>query len=95
MEKRYYIIAWRTTYLELLVSMGATEDLTENQGLERVIVAIRQGGFAEGVVDFQAQVKEKFLDYEFSFRGLELPCTAETFDRYFTLEEPTDFIDLE
>lgn len=95
MEKAYYIVGWRPEYLELLSSMGAIGELAEGTRLERVIVAISQGGFGEGVADFQARVKEKFLDYELGFRGLDLPRTLETFDKYFTLEEPTDFVDLD
>ena len=95
MEKRYYVIAWREEYLELLRTAESVADPQEQVKLERVLVAILQGGFGEGVIDYQEQVKERFLEYEFSFRGLGLPCTAATFDRYFMLEEPTDFIDLD
>lgn len=95
MNKAYYIISWKPQYLALLVSVGVDETLSSESSPERIIVAISQGGFAEGVLDSCGQAKVKFLENEFSFRGLDLPRTEETFDQYFTLEEPTCFLDLD
>ena len=95
MHKSYYLISWRPEYSELLRSQHSVEDTSEGSRGERALVTISEGGFGEGVVDFKTRVKEKFLEYEFSFRGIELPCTEETFDVYFSLEIPTEVLDLD
>lgn len=87
-DRAFYIVTWRPAYLELLGPgyEGAAE---------RVVVSLAQGGFAEDVVDALRQVKERFLEVEFAYQGIELDRTAEVFDQYFTLEEPDQVIDLE
>jgi hypothetical protein len=87
-DKVYYIVSWKKAYVELL---GPSFE----GAAERVVVALAQGGFGEDVVDALRQVKERFLEYEFAYQGIELDRTAEVFDRYFTLEEPDQFVDLD
>lgn len=86
-DKAIYIVTWKPTYAAML---GMPED-----SVERIVVTLAQGGFAQGVADFQRQVKERFLDSEFDYQGFELDRTAEVFDRYFTLDEPDQVIDLD
>ena len=86
-DRAFYIVTWRPEYAKLI---GAPEDR-----LERLVVSILQGGFAADVTDFERQVKERFLDAEFDYQGVELDRTAEVFDTYFTLEEPDQVVDLD
>jgi hypothetical protein len=87
-DKVYYIVTWRPEYVALLGPAYEGE-------AERVVVALAQGGFGEDVVDALRQVKERFLEVEFAYQGIELDRTAEVFDRYFSLEEPDQFLDLD
>lgn len=87
-DKAYYIVTWKPSYVALLGPAFEGD-------VERVIVSLAQGGFAEDVVDAIRQVKERFLEFEFSYQGIELDRTAEVFDTYFTLEEPDQFVDLD
>jgi hypothetical protein len=86
-DRAYYIVTWRPEYVELLGEAAGTP--------ERIVVSLAQGGFAEGVVDPLRQVKERFLEVEFGYQGIELDRTAEVFDEYFTLEEPDQVLDLD
>lgn len=86
-DRTYYIVTWRAEYARLV---GAPEET-----LERVVVFLSQGGFAQDVTDFERQVKERFLEAELSYQGVELERTEEVFDRYFTLEEPDQVVDLD
>lgn len=86
-DRSYYIITWRPEYARLV---GYGDD-----ALERVVVSISQGGFGEDVADFERQVKERFLETEFDYQGLDLERTADVFDAYFTLEEPDQVVDLD
>jgi len=87
-DKVYYIVTWKPSYVALL------GDAFEGEP-ERVVVSLAQGGFGEDVVDAIRQVKERFLEFEFSYQGIELDRTEETFDAYFILEEPDQFVDLD
>jgi hypothetical protein len=87
-DRAYYIVAWRPEYLALL---GASYE----GKAERVLVSLAQGGFAEDVVDALRQAKERFLDVEFGYQGIALDRTEAVFDRYFTIEEPDQVIDLD
>ena len=84
----YYIVTWKPEYRELL-------GLAADARLERLVVHLAQGGFAEDVVDARRQVKERFLEAELSYQGIELERSEEVFDRYFTLEEPDQVVDLD
>jgi len=86
-DRATYVIRWRPAYAALL---GMPED-----ALECDVVVLSQGGFAQDVTDFERQVKERFLEAEFEYQGLELDRTADVFDRYFVLEEPDQVIDLD
>ena len=86
-DRAFYIVTWRPEYARLI---GAPEDR-----LERLVVSIAQGGFAQDVTDLERQVKVRFLDAEFDYQSVELERTAEVFDRFFTLEEPDQVMDLD
>jgi hypothetical protein len=86
-DKAYYVVTWRPAYAAIV---GAPED-----AVERVVVVLPQGGFAQDVADFRRQVKERFLDAEFEYQGVELERTEEVFDRLFTLEEVDQVVELE
>lgn len=93
MYKAYYLITWREGFADLLRSRGLEE--VAEQYPNRTVVAISQGGFGEGVVDYSEQVKLKFLEYISSIYSIQLPLSEETFDNLFELEEPDDFVDLD
>ncbi len=80
-------MTWRPQYALLA---GAPEGT-----VERVLVVVSQGGFAQDVADFRRQVKERFLESEFDYQGIELERTEEVFDRLFLLEEPDQVVDLD
>ena len=86
-DRAYYIITWKPEYARLI--------RMPDDALERVVVSLAQGGFAQDVADFERQVKERFLEAEFEYQGLELERVAEVFDLYFTLEEPDQVINLD
>ncbi len=96
MEKSYYLICWRRAFFELLKSKGdaSVAGMDEPQ-LERLLVAISQGGFGQDVVDNIAQVKERFIEFTCQEHDIDLPRAVETFDQYFELIEPDFFIDLD
>lgn len=97
MEKSYYVVTSKPTYIELVRGQrgGAGPTETDDAISEKIIVAITQGGFGQDVIDDQRQVKERFLEHLFSSSGVDLPRMAEVFDRYFDLEETGEFIDLD
>ncbi|MCI0486494.1 MAG: hypothetical protein L0229_07825 [Blastocatellia bacterium] len=97
MEKSYYVVTCKPTYFELLREQreGALPTESDEAVSERMIVAITQGGFGQDVIDDERQVKERFLEHLFSSSGVDLPRSAEVFDRYFDLEETGEFIDLD
>ena len=86
-DRAYYVVTWRAEYARLV---GAPED-----AIERIVVAIPQGGFAQDVADFRRQVKERFLEAEFDYQGVELERTEAVFDQLFTLEEADQFVELD
>jgi hypothetical protein len=86
-DKTFYLVAWRPAYAELV---GMPEG-----SAERALVVISQGGFGQDVTDFERQVKERFLEAELSYQGVDLERTAEVFDRYFTIEELATVVDLD
>ena len=86
-DKACYVITWKPAYSALI---GMPEG-----SVEQVVVFLAQGGFAQDVTDFERQVKERFLEAEFDYQGIELDRTAEVFDEYFTLVEPDQVVDLD
>lgn len=93
MEKSYYVITFKPAYLELLRAQPQGED--EEPALQRLIVSITQGGFGQDIVDDEKQAKERFLEYLFHSTGIDLPRSAEAFDRYFEFEQADEYIDLD
>ena len=98
MEKSYYVVGYKAAYLELEQANVARESALsadDEPVAERVVVAVTQGGFGQDVIDDERQVKERFLEYLFYARGIDLPRSVEAFDRYFELEPAGEFIDLD
>src|ERR1041385_2188166 len=96
MEKSYYLITWRLAFFDLLKSVGNESVAAYDEPqLERLLIAITQGGFGQDVVNNTVQVKERFLQYACQDYDIELPLNVETFDQYFELIEPDFFIDLD
>lgn len=98
MERVYYVVTFKPAYLELLRETGSNPesmpDVNET-GAQRMVVALTQGGFGQDVVDDERQVKERFLQYLFFSSDLDLPRTAEVFDRYFEIDQSSEFVDLD
>ena len=82
----YYVVAWKPEYLRLT---NCPEDSSNCY-----VLRVNQGGFGEGVSDFIQQVKLRYLSYELAISELNLPITEETFDRFFTITEARELIDL-
>lgn len=100
MEKSYYVVGYKPAYLELERANIARGDADgpldgDEPVAERVVVAVTQGGFGQDVIDDERQVKERFLEYLFYARGIDLPRSVEAFDHYFELEPADEFIDLD
>src|SRR4030095_1351269 len=98
MEKSYYVVTFKRAYLELLrdsARLGPASDEGSDSSMQRMIVAITQGGFGQDVVDEERQVKERFLEYLFFSSDLDLARTSEVFDKYFELEPADEFVDLD
>jgi hypothetical protein len=98
MEKSFYVVTFKPSYLKLVREKSAQRDSTFDEAddaAQRMIVALTQGGFGQDVVDDERQVKERFLEYLFSSSDLDLPRSAEVFDEYFELEPATEFVDLD
>jgi hypothetical protein len=87
-DRAFYIVTWRPEYVALLGS-------SYEGRAERVIVSLAQGGFGEDVVDAIRQVKERYLEVELAYQGIELDRTEAVFDRFFVLEEPDQVVDLD
>jgi hypothetical protein len=98
MERVYYVVTFKPAYFELLretaTQLEATAGETED-GTHKMVVALTQGGFGQDVVDDERQAKERFLQYLFFSSDLDLPRTAEVFDRYFELSQAEEFVDLD
>jgi hypothetical protein len=99
MERSYYVVTFKPAYLELLLDRTArlesSADDCEATGTQRMVVAITQGGFGQDVVDDERQTKERFLEYLFLSSDLDLPRSAEVFDKYFEIEQADEFVDLD
>jgi hypothetical protein len=99
MEKSYYVITCKPDYAELLraESRGADSAPAESDEAtsQRLVVSITQGGFGQDVVDDERQVKERFLEYLFNAGDVDLPRSAEVFDKYFELQQADELIDLD
>jgi len=96
MERAYYVVIFKPAYLELLRDrFELSPDESDGAATQRMIVAITQGGFGQDVVDDERQAKERFLEYLFFSSDLDLPRTAEVFDRYFEIEQADEFVDLD
>ncbi|MBI4855039.1 MAG: hypothetical protein HY819_24830 [Acidobacteria bacterium] len=97
MEKSYYLITWRESFFNLLKTNKnpLVIEMDEPQ-LERLLIAITQGGFGQDVSpDDTIQVKERFLEFACREYDVDFPRTIETFDEYFELVEPDYFLDLD
>lgn len=99
MEKSFYVVTFTPAYFELMGSKAAqpaaADDESVEPGLQRMVVAITQGGFGQDVVDDEMQAKERFLEYLFSASNIDIERTAEVFDHYFTLEPVDEIVDLD
>jgi hypothetical protein len=98
MERAYFVVTFKPAYLELLRETASRLESPVDEGeptMQRMVVAITQGGFGQDVVDEERQAKERFLEYLFLSSGLDLPRTAEVFDRYFEIEQADEFVDLD
>ena len=95
MEKVYYVVTFKQSYLELLREMNPEDTLDDSETPPRMIVAITQGGFGQDIVDDERQAKERFLEYLFFSADIDLPRTVEVFDRYFEIDQANEFVDLD
>ena len=86
-DRGYWVVTWLPAYARLV---GAPEDSSE-----RVLVASPAGGFTTEGFDVVRQVKERFLEAEFDYQGIELERTVEVFDRLFTIVEIDQVVELE
>jgi hypothetical protein len=92
MEKSYFVVTYKPTYLELLQERSTESDEPPPQ---RLIISITQGGFGQDVIDDERQAKERFLEYLFYSSDIDLPRSVEAFDQYFELEQADELIDLD
>ncbi|HSE37545.1 MAG TPA: hypothetical protein VLG74_09605 [Blastocatellia bacterium] len=98
MERAYYVVTFKPDYMELLREGASRTESGVDEGeplKQRMVVAITQGGFGQDVVDEERQAKERFLEYLFFSSDLDLPRSAEVFDRYFEIEQADEFVDLD
>ena len=98
MERSFYVIGYTEEYFALMAKLRSASEQSGYVPDERpqpLVVSITQGGFGTDVVDDDRQVKERFLEHLFSRTGIDIPRSADDFDRYFTLEEIDDPIDLD
>jgi hypothetical protein len=98
MEKSHYVVTYKAEYLALLAKQRpATDSLVAgvDEAPRPVIVSITQGGFGQDIVDEEKQVKERFLEHLFFTVGIDIPRSADDFDRYFTIESIEELIDLD
>jgi hypothetical protein len=86
-DRGYWVVTWRPDYARLV---GAPDD-----SVVRVLVAAPEAGFTSEGFDLLRQVKERFLEAEFDYQGVELERTAETFDELFTIVEIDQVVELE
>ena len=98
MERVYYVVTFKPAYFELLRGTASHQEPASDDneaGLQRMVVALTQGGFGQDVVDDERQVKERFLQYLFFASDLDMPRTAEVFDKYFEIDQAEEFVDLD
>ena len=98
MEKSFYVVTPKRSYAELVRDQtGRAEAATEGDEAlpERLVIAITQGGFGQDVIDDDRQAKERFLEYLFQDRSIDLPRSEDAFDQYFDLHRADEFIDLD
>jgi hypothetical protein len=102
MEKAHYAVVFKREYLEFRQSpphepegAGEEEDVSETADAGPIVVSITQGGFGQDVVDDERQAKERFLEYMFAYSGLDVPRSAESFDKYFELRPLDEIVDLD
>ncbi len=95
MEKSYYVVTYKPAYIDLLQRTDSTATEVDEPAPQRLIVSITQGGFGQDIVDDERQAKERFLEYLFYSRDIDLPRSAEVFDQYFELEQADELIDLD
>ena len=99
MEKSFYVVTFKPAYLNLLREKSprteAPGDDNEETMMQRVVVALTQGGFGQDVIDDERQAKERFLEYLFFSSDVDLPRTVEVFDQFFELELADEFVDLD
>lgn len=97
MERAHYVVTFKPAYLELLRETSRLEspDDEGEPARQLMVVAITQGGFGQDVVDEERQAKERFLEYLFFSSDLDLPRSAEVFDRYFEIAQADEFADLD
>jgi hypothetical protein len=98
MEKSHYVIGYKPEYLGLLATQRLASDPQPGSADEPprpVVVSITQGGFGQDIVDEEKQVKERFLEHLFFTVGIDIPRSADDFDRYFTIETVDELIDLD
>jgi hypothetical protein len=98
MDKSHYVISCKPEYLELIGKQRSTLDALPaavDEAPHPVVVSITQGGFGQDVVDEEKQVKERFLEHLFFTAEIDIPRSADDFDRYFTIEIVEELIDLD
>ena len=95
MEKVYYVVTFKQSYLELLREINPEDTLDDSETPTRMIIAITQGGFGQDIVDDERQAKERFLEYLFFSADIDLPRAVEVFDRYFEIDQANEFVDLD
>lgn len=98
MEKSHYVIGYKAEYLALLTqqrTVSGDVPSGSDEAPHPVVVSITQGGFGQDVVDDERQVKERFLEHLFLTSGIDIPRSADNFDRYFTIELLDELIDLD
>ena len=96
MEKFYYVITFKPEYITLLREINPADAALEDADTAgRMIISITQGGFGQDIIDDQRQAKERFLEYLFFSSDIDLPRTAEVFDRYFEIDPADEFVDLD
>ena len=95
MEKAYYVVTYKPAYIDLLQQRDSTREEGDGPSPQRLIVSITQGGFGQDIVDDERQAKERFLEYLFYSDDIDLPRSAEVFDKYFEFEQADELIDLD
>ena len=98
MERVYYVVTFKPAYFELLRQTASHPETASDETeavTHRMVVALTQGGFGQDVVDDERQVKERFLQYLFFSSDLDIPRTAEVFDKYFEIDQAEEFVDLD